>query len=132
MATPKVNASIRADFRRTIPAILLLLASFSARAADLASISDDSELRTSIELSVLRGPVKTVIAMKPSRRELDDGTSVELRIERGNGEFMIALAREDSGRFPIWTPGGWALYRRISDGTPTRIRVFLKIGRAHV
>jgi hypothetical protein len=73
---------------------------------------------------VLRAPAKTVLAMKPGLRELADGSRVELRVERGAREFMIVIARAKDGRYPVWAPGGWALYRNLSDGNPTRIRVF--------
>ena len=63
---------------------------------------------------------------------LQGGSRIEVRSERGNGEFGIVLARELQGpmaagnSFPGWAQGSLILTRRISDGAPLRIRVFLK------
>jgi hypothetical protein len=106
-------------------ALLIFLAvSAVLSAGDIAAVSDDSALRSEIELAVLRAPTRSVLGMRPSRRTLPDGTRVELRVERGAAEYMIVLAREKDGSFPVSASGGWALYRRLSDGEPTRIRMF--------
>jgi len=102
---------------------LALLSAFPA-AADLASLADDSALRASLELSLLRAPVSQALRARPQIRDLADGSSVEVRVERGPTEFMIVLARRAEGGYLLSAPGGWALYRRLSDGEPTRIRLF--------
>lgn len=105
-------------------ACLLLLLPAAAGAQGIDRIPDDSSVRAAVELSVLRAPVKDVLSRRPERRELPDGSRAELRVERGDAEFMVVLAREGDGTFPVSAPGGWALYRRLSDGQATRIRVF--------
>ncbi len=110
-----------------LAAVFWVLGPVSA-SADLAvaDIPDDSSLRAAILDSWFRAPPAEALSRKSERRLLDGGDTVEIRIEQGKDEFMVVLARERDGRFPAWSQGSWVLYRRRSDGSPTRIRVFLR------
>lgn len=121
MVVVKVNNVLRVLF---IAVLVSLLPAARAGADGVSSVSDDSALRRSLDLSLLRAPAKSALAFKSVRRELADGSQVEIRIERGKTEFMVVIARAGDGAFPVSAPGGWALYRRYSDGAPTRIRLF--------
>lgn len=92
----------------------------------VSDIPDDSELRASLSDSLFLAPAAEALRFRSRRSELPDGTPVEIRVERGNGEFIIVVARARDGAFPVAAQGGWALYRRNSDGAPTRIRIFLR------
>ncbi len=110
-----------------LAAVFAVLGAVSA-SADLpvADIPDDSALRASILDSWFRAPPAEALSLRMERRELDGGGTVEIRTEQGKDEFMVVLARERDGRYPAWSQGSWVLYRRRSDGSPTRIRVFLR------
>lgn len=112
------------------PLILLLLAALVApelfaQEFPVSEISDDSALRAELAETLFVAPPAQALAFRPVRRELSDGSRVEIRVEGGKGEFITVLARERRGVFSMDAQGGWALYRRLSDGAPTRIRIFL-------
>jgi len=90
----------------------------------ISAIGDDSALRVELDATIFRLPTKQALALKPERRILLNGNKVEIRVERGNGEFMTVLAREGDGSFPSWAQGTWVLYRSLSTGARTRIRFF--------
>ncbi len=119
MKTISLSAAVCAAF-------LLGSVSLSAEAysGSISSIADDSALRASLSASLLEAPPAAAQRFKPQRRELPDGSSVEVRVERGRGEFIIVIARKGEGGYDLANPGGWALYRRLSDGEPTRVRIF--------
>ena len=124
-----MNAAIYPRLARVaaLAAILMAMAAYAA-AADLpsADIPDDSVLRASLLDSWFRATPEETLRLRSELHELGGGGRVEVRTERGNGEFMVVLARERDGRFPVWSQGSWILYRRLSDGMPTRIRIFLR------
>ncbi|GAB1482119.1 hypothetical protein MASR2M78_09340 [Treponema sp.] len=97
-----------------------------AQDIDSWDIADDSSIRTSLLDSWFEAPPQVVLRKKTMRFDLLDGSRLEVRTEQGGDEFMIILARERSGAFPSWSQGSWILYRRLSDGHITRIRVFLR------
>jgi hypothetical protein len=84
-----------------------------------------------------------VLRRPPELRVLDSGDRVELRTGADRDEFMIILAREQTGGrigdnqavavprtttglFPGWAQGSWILTRRRDTGEPVRIRIFLR------
>ena len=87
-------------------------------------ISDDSTLRASLLDTWFSEPPARVLARKAEIRILPSGERIQLRTERGPAEFMVVLARERNGAFPASAQGSWILYRRLSDGAPTRVRIF--------
>jgi len=121
MVTLNLNTAFRAA---TLSFLVCIVPLAHLGAQGVSSISDDSSLRKSLDATLLRAPASKVLARKSERRELPDGSKVEVRVERGKTEFMIVIAREGDGTFPVSAPGGWALYRRYSDGEATRIRLF--------
>jgi hypothetical protein len=64
--------------------------------------------------------------MRAFVRDLSGGGKVQVRAEEGKGEFMVILARERNGAYPGWAQGSWILTRNSADGSPARIRVFLR------
>ncbi len=115
--------------KRAAAALLLsalLVPSAAARDLPVSAIGDDSALRSELAETLFVAPPAEALAFKRRVRTLPDGSRVEVRVEKGNGEFITVLAREADGAFPVATQGSWALYRRTADGAPTRIRVFLR------
>ncbi|MDR0475799.1 MAG: hypothetical protein LBH43_19285 [Treponema sp.] len=127
---------------RTFFLFLFLIASFKLPAqqraqADLPTrkIEDDSSLRIAIRGSWLAESPGMVINKRAEYYTLSGGSRIQVRSEAGRDEFVVVLARElpgllsarnSAGNFPGWAQGSWILSRRISDGSPSRIRVFLK------
>lgn len=104
--------------------ISMFPAAAAAPSGGIAAISDDASLREELVPTLFRAPIADALRFKTERRELPDGSRVEVRVERGRSELIAALAREGEGGFDLSVPGGWALYRRLSDGEPTRVRIF--------
>jgi hypothetical protein len=111
----------------------------------LRQIPDDSSLRIRVKDSWLAETPGRVLDRQPALYRLESGGRVELRVEAGQDEFMIILAREqmggriddnpagtaavlrsETGVFPGWAQGSWVLTRRRDNGEPSRIRVFLR------
>lgn len=125
MNTAMLSRSVRVS---AFVAVLTVLAAFPSAAVDLpsANIPDDSALRSSILDSWLQAAPSDVLKKKSEIHQLIGGGNVEVRVEKGKDEFMVVLAREHEGKYPSWSQGSWVLYRRYSDGAPTRVRVFLR------
>jgi hypothetical protein len=89
-------------------------------------IEDDSALRRSLITTLFQEAPARVLAARPSLHTLPGGSRVEVRVEEGQGEFSVLLAREfnRSGDFPGWAQGSFALTRRRSDGAYLRLRIF--------
>ncbi|GHV15867.1 hypothetical protein FACS189493_0490 [Spirochaetia bacterium] len=104
-----------------------------------AKIEDDSALRRSLLDSWFTEMPGRTLANRSFIHTLSGGGRIQVRIEEGQDEFTIVLAREltasntggaeavrISGAFPGWAQGSWVLTRRRSDGEAIRIRVFLR------
>ena len=106
----------------------LLVSGLSLFAQDkpVAMIVDDSFLRTSIKESWLMESPGSVLAKGGIIYNLPGGGRVELRSEDAGNEFMVIIARELSGNFPVWSQGSWSLTRNKATGVPVRIRIFLR------
>ena len=97
-------------------------------------IEDDSSLRFALMDSWLKEVPSRVLNRRAELHTLQGGSRIQVRTTTGNGEFGIVLARELQGplaaiagnSFPGWAQGSWILTRRISDGAPIRIRIFLR------
>jgi hypothetical protein len=83
-------------------------------------------LRNSLVHSYFIEAPSLVLKKKPQLFTLPSGETVQVRVEKGSDEFLIILSREMNGQFPGWTEGSWVLYRKIKDGSPSKIRVFLR------
>jgi hypothetical protein len=115
--------------RRTLLALLLLAGWGGALSGlDLPTrrIEDDSSLRISIREQWLIEMPSRVLNNRPHIQTLPGGGRVEVRVEPGRDEFGVVLAREMNGSFSGWAQGSWVLVRRRIDGSPSRIRVFLR------
>ncbi len=95
-------------------------------ATPVKTISDDSTLRSSLVHSYFIETPSLVLKKKPQLFTLPAGEVVQVRVEKGRDEFLIILSREMKGQFPGWAEGSWVLYRKIKDGSPYKIRVFLR------
>ena len=91
----------------------------------MASIEDDSALRSSIRDTWLTETPARVFANKPFVRALPGGGPVQVRIESRAGEFTVILARRWNGTFPGWGQGSWMLTRNEA-GEYRRLRIFLQ------
>ncbi|MDR0719924.1 MAG: hypothetical protein LBF78_09835 [Treponema sp.] len=120
-------------------ATVLLFCGLSAPlpALDLPTrkIEDDSDLRIELKDAWFTESPNRVLNRKSEYRTLKGGGRVQVRVQAEKGEFMIILARELTGpsgagagnsSYPGWAQGSWVLTRNISDGSPSRIRVFLR------
>jgi hypothetical protein len=139
---PKVRGyisknSLRGTFRAGLFILSLLICiDFSLAAQDLPSrrIEDDSSLRISLQDSWFKEAPGTVLNKRAENYTLRGGSRIQVRAEAGGNEFLIVLARELEGpsrvivgqSFPGWAQGSWVLTRSTADGSPTRIRVFLR------
>ncbi|OHE68479.1 MAG: hypothetical protein A2Z99_11630 [Treponema sp. GWB1_62_6] len=119
-------AEYRMRFFSLVFSYLMIVLVAPARAADVdvMNILDDSTLRASIAATWFSEPLARVLARRAEIRVLPSGERVQVRVEKGPAEFMVILAREKEGAFPVHAQGSWVLYRRISDGAPTRVRIF--------
>ncbi|MDR2102464.1 MAG: hypothetical protein LBP43_07835 [Treponema sp.] len=106
----------------------LLLSLLPLAALDLPTgkIEDDSSLRISLKDSWFTEIPGKVMAGKGFLHTLPGGARIQVRAETGGEEFMIILAREWNGSYPGWAQGSWILTRRRDDGSPSRIRIFLR------
>lgn len=107
---------------------LLLFFPVLAFAVDnpLDSLRDSSALRTSLVNDWFIQIPSRVLKNKPLRTTLDDGSPVEVRVESAVGEFMVVVAHKEGSTYPAWSADSWVLYRKTSDGSPIKIRVFLR------
>jgi hypothetical protein len=101
----------------------------------LSRIVDDSALRTSVKDTWLVESTSRVLSKPRVINTLPGGGRVELRVEAAKDEFSIVFARElrnsnsganSIGNFPGWAQGSWILTRRMDNGAPERIRIFLR------
>jgi hypothetical protein len=105
-------------------------------ALDLATrkIEDDSSLRISLKDTWFTETPARVLNRRSEYHTLKGGGRIQVRAETGKDEFMIILARELPGAagngsgnsYPGWAQGSWILTRRRDDGSPSRIRIFLR------
>lgn len=89
-------------------------------------IEDDVSLRISLKDFWFTEAADRVLNQKAFIHTLPGGGRIQVRAEAGNDEFMIVLARERNNSYPGWAQGSWILTRRKDDGSPSRIRVFLR------
>jgi hypothetical protein len=92
----------------------------------LRQIEDDSSFRISLARDWFTGMPGRVINSPSFIHTLPGGSRVQVRAEAGRSEFVVILARERDRTFPYWAQGSWNLYRRIDDGSPIRLRLFLR------
>jgi hypothetical protein len=96
------------------------------------SLPDDSSLRRSLADTWFTEMPGRVLNRTPVIHTLPGLGRIEVRTELGRDEFMVVLARElrnapeSAAAFPGWAQGSWILTRRRDDGSPVRIRVFLR------
>ncbi|MDR2619355.1 MAG: hypothetical protein LBC62_10835 [Treponema sp.] len=129
---------IFASFVKYAPVLLLALSGSLADlyALDLATkkIEDDSSLRISLKDAWFTETPARVLGRRSEYHTLKGGSRIQVRSEAGKDEFMIILARELPGAagnsrgdsYPGWAQGSWILTRRRDDGSPSRIRIFLR------
>ncbi len=101
-------------------------AAYSAEDRPYVRISDDAALRRSLVESHFTSPVSQLIKKQSARFALDTGEQVEVRVEKGSTDVLVVLARQRQGRYPGWVQGSWILYRNISDGSPKKIRLYVR------
>ena len=89
-------------------------------------IEDDVSLRISLKDFWFTEAADRVLSQNPFTHTLPWGDRIQVRSEAGKDEFMIVLARERNSSYPGWAQGSWILTRRKADGSPSRIRVFLR------
>jgi hypothetical protein len=90
-------------------------------------IADDSALRISLAEKWFYEIPSRVLTRAPELYRLPGGDHIEVRAEQGNAnEFMVILARGRNGDYSGWIQGSWILMRNTRDGSPIRIRVFLR------
>ncbi|MDR0629468.1 MAG: hypothetical protein LBG24_07530 [Treponema sp.] len=89
-------------------------------------IEDDVSLRINLKDIWFTEAVDRVLNQEPFIHTLPGGGRIQVRSEAGKDEFMIVLARERNSSYPGWAQGSWILTRRKDDGSPSRIRVFLR------
>jgi hypothetical protein len=108
--------------------LLFLVPLFSLGALDLpiGQIEDDSSLRISLAQAWFSEAPGRVINNTAYIHTLPGGGRIQVRAEAGRSEFAVILARERDGAFPYWTQGSWSFYRRVEDGSPIRIQIFLR------
>jgi hypothetical protein len=92
----------------------------------LRQIEDDSSFRISLAGDWFTGIPGRVVNRASLIHTLPGGGRVQVRAEAGRSEFVVILARERDRTFPYWTQGSWSLYRRMDDGSPIRLRLFLR------
>jgi hypothetical protein len=117
--------------KRSTPAAVLLfflipLASPGALDLPIRQIEDDSSLRISLAREWFTEAPRQVINKSPIIHTLPGGGRIQVRAEAGRSEFAVILARERDRAFPYWSQGSWSLYRRIDDGSPIRLQLFLR------
>jgi hypothetical protein len=108
---------------------ILIFTAFTLAALDVPTrrIVDDSPLRIALMESWLTEIPATVIGKRPELHTITGGGRIQVRTESNSEEFAIVLARElQNNDFPGWAQGSWVLTRSRSDGSPLRIRVFLR------
>ncbi|MCA1948940.1 MAG: hypothetical protein LDL24_00055 [Treponema sp.] len=105
---------------------LVNAAAYSAEDRPYSRISDDAALRRSLIESYFILPVSQLLKKQSARFTLDTGELVEVRIEKGSSDVLIVLARERQGLYPGWVQGSWILYRNLNDGSPKKIRLYLR------
>ncbi|MCL2831619.1 MAG: hypothetical protein FWD78_00480 [Treponema sp.] len=95
-------------------------------------IQDDSSLRASLKDSWLAETPARVQSKQAEYHTLQGGARIQVRCESGPDEFGIVFAREfknpasAGSSWPGWAQGSWILTRKKSDGSPVRIRTFLR------
>ncbi|MDR2633064.1 MAG: hypothetical protein LBC51_05505 [Treponema sp.] len=89
-------------------------------------IEDDVSLRISLKEFWFTEAADRVLNQNAFIHTLPGGGRIQVRPEAGKDEFMIVLARERNNTYPGWAQGSWILTRRKDDGSPSRIRVFLR------
>jgi hypothetical protein len=114
--------------RAVIGGLLFLGSVISLQGLDLPTqkIEDDVSLRISLKDFWFTEASDRVLNQKAFMHTLPGGSRIQVRAEAGKDEFMIVLAREWNGSYPGWAQGSWILTRRKEDGSPSRIRVFLR------
>ncbi|MDR1445188.1 MAG: hypothetical protein LBI94_09955 [Treponema sp.] len=130
-----MDSFLKAAFALTLVCVLRL----PLGALDLpsAAIEDDSTLRISIRDEWFRDTEDRIMAKEAGIQTLPGGGRLQIRAERSAGEFAVILAREltgpggqGMGTFPGWAQGSWVYVRSRADGSPLRIRVFLRSDRS--
>jgi hypothetical protein len=108
--------------------LLFLGALVPVQAIDIPTrkIEDDVSLRISLKDLWFTEAVDRVLNQDPFIHTLPGGGRIQVRSEAGRDEFMIVLARERNNAYPGWAQGSWILTRRKDNGSPLRIRVFLR------
>jgi hypothetical protein len=111
-----------------VAALLLTIPVLTPDALDMATrkIEDDSSLRITLADAWFTEIPARVIGKAPIVHTLPGGGRVQVRVQTGQAEFAIILAREQSGGFPYWTQGSWMLTRRRDDGRPLGVQIFLR------
>lgn len=108
---------------------VLLCAALPLGALDtpVDGIADDSALRARLAKTAFIDPPLDVLARPPVMERLSSGERVQVRSERGaGGSFSIILAREHGGKFSGWGQGSFIVTRSLADGSPLRVRIFLR------
>jgi hypothetical protein len=120
-----------------MPVLFLILSGSlpNLYALDLVTrkIEDDSSLRISLKDGWFTETPARVLGRRSEYHTLKGGSRIQVRAETGKDEFMIILARELPGTvgnsrsaYPGWAQGSWILTRKRDDGSPSRIRLFLR------
>jgi hypothetical protein len=113
-------------------ALLGIAASSGALDLPTRKICDDSAFRRGLADTWFKEMPGRVLNRAPVIHDLPGIGCVEVRAEQGRDEFMVILARElpdapnSAAAFPGWAQGSWILTRRKDDGSPQRIRIFLR------
>ncbi|MDR0323219.1 MAG: hypothetical protein LBI12_02075 [Treponema sp.] len=124
---------------------LLFSCFFQVYSLDLpvSQISDDSLLRIRMKDSWFTETPNRVLSRRTAIELLESGERVQVSVIDGREEFMVILAREQTGgsiatdsrpaqarrgtgQFPGWAQGSWMLTRRKDTGAGTLIRIFLR------
>ncbi|MDR1286465.1 MAG: hypothetical protein LBK08_02550 [Treponema sp.] len=120
--------------------LCFLCAPLSAADLPVRRIPDDSSLRAEIKDAWFTEAPAQVLGRRQQVRTLNSGGRIQVRIEEGEREFAVVLAREWNGgreslalvqkqtgaAWPGWTQGSWSLARLKSTGEGLRIRIFLR------
>jgi hypothetical protein len=109
--------------------VILICAALPLSALDIPTrqITDDSALRISLMDSWLTEIPANVLSKRPEYYTLRGGARIQVRTEASATEFAIVLARElQNNDFPGWAQGSWVLTRSRANGSPLRVRIFLR------
>lgn len=101
-------------------------AAYSALDVPYEEISSDVSLRRTLVDSWFSLPVSSLLQKQAQIYTLNTGESVEVRVERSNTDVLVVISRERNGLYPGTIQGSWILYRNLVDGSPKKIRLYLR------